>query len=273
MSAATQERQSDFTTVTELPGIGATPETLSMLFTRYAVAAELGEGKDVLEVACGPGIGLGYLLKHARSLTAGDYDPRIVAQAQSQYEGRLRILELDAMSLPLADQSYDLVILLEALYFVPAPEKFFAEAKRVLRPGGKLFLATPNPQYKSFNPAPFTSKYYTAAEFTDVLGKHGFVVETQVGFPEGKRGMKSKVFGLLRKIAVGLNLIPKTMGGKELIKKLIYGKLEPFPLELDESTGERHQFVSTAPGLDLAEFKVLYCIATLAAPDKAAVTI
>ena len=38
-----------------------------------ARAARLASGKDVLEVACGPGIGLGYLQRRAARVVGGDY--------------------------------------------------------------------------------------------------------------------------------------------------------------------------------------------------------
>ena len=51
----------DYSIITEIPGIDASQEQLSMLLTRYHVAAERAEGMDLLEVACGAGIGLEYL--------------------------------------------------------------------------------------------------------------------------------------------------------------------------------------------------------------------
>lgn len=257
---ATTAIQTDFTTVTELPGTGATPETLSMLFTRYKTAADLSKGKDVLEVACGPGLGLGYLLQHAKSVTAGDYDPKIVALAQKHYGDRIDIRQIDAQSLPFEDGSFDVVLMLEALYFVPDAAKFMEEARRVLRPGGTLFVASPNKEFESFNPAPYSTRYFTASEYQGLFSQHGFTVEVKAGFPEGKRGLKSKIFSLIRKVAVSLHLIPKTMGGKEAIKRLLYGKLDPFPEEVDETTGEFHPFVPITPDLNLPSYKVLYAI-------------
>ncbi len=69
---------SEFGSVTELPGMGATKEQLSMLHTRYRMAAELAEGKDVLELACGPGFGLGALEANSRRVVGGDFDQNMV---------------------------------------------------------------------------------------------------------------------------------------------------------------------------------------------------
>ncbi len=45
---------------------------------------------------------------------------------------------------PLDDCAADLVICDNVLEHLPAPEAFFAEARRVLRPGGRLCIRTPN---------------------------------------------------------------------------------------------------------------------------------
>jgi len=49
----------DYSTVTEVPGVLVTGEAFRMAHSRYAFAAEHCEGRDVLEIACGAGPGLG----------------------------------------------------------------------------------------------------------------------------------------------------------------------------------------------------------------------
>ena len=44
----------------------------------------------------------------------------------------------DASFLPFDDDSFDVVIISNALHIIPAPEKVLAEIRRVLRPGGRL---------------------------------------------------------------------------------------------------------------------------------------
>jgi len=50
-------------------------------------------------------------------------------------------LNADATRLPLADHSFDGVISVEAAFHFPSRERFFAEAFRVLRPGGVLSMS------------------------------------------------------------------------------------------------------------------------------------
>jgi cyclopropane fatty-acyl-phospholipid synthase-like methyltransferase len=47
--------------VTEIPGNKASAEQIERLYHRYHFASAFCQGKEVLEVACGAGMGLGYL--------------------------------------------------------------------------------------------------------------------------------------------------------------------------------------------------------------------
>jgi ArsR family transcriptional regulator len=48
----------------------------------------------------------------------------------------------DMHDLPVADASFDTVLLMHALTYTNEPQKVFTEAYRVLRPGGRLLAAT-----------------------------------------------------------------------------------------------------------------------------------
>src|SRR5438132_1334870 len=104
------------------------------MVTRYVWAKGYCDGKDVLEVACGAGPGLRLLARVARSVTAGDYSREVLKQTDAAHGRVARLQRFDAQFLPFAAGSFDVLLLFEALYYVPAPDRFFAEAKRVLRP-------------------------------------------------------------------------------------------------------------------------------------------
>lgn len=115
----------DFSTVTELPGTGAACEQLSMLYTRYHLAARHCEGKAVLEVACGAGLGLRYISHRARHVVGGDIDEKNLRLAREidQGQDRVRLCRLDAQSLPFADRCFDTVILYEASTTFPTQRR------------------------------------------------------------------------------------------------------------------------------------------------------
>lgn len=225
----------DYTVVTELPGCPAPEEQLDRLFHRYHFAAELAEGKDVLEVACGAGVGLGYLAGSAKSVVGGDIDEVNLEIARRHYPagGPVRIERIDAQSLPFADASFDLVILYEAVYYLPQPGDFFREAFRVLRPEGKLILCSANREWDGFNPSPFSHAYFSAAQIYRLFTDNGFSGTRLYGYcAVNPRGAKDKLTALIKRTAVALHLIPRTMKGKEIFKRFFFGKLRPIPAEI-----------------------------------------
>lgn len=237
MSGA-QEGTIDYALVTETPGRLAAPEALDALRTRYALAARLAAGRDVLELACGPGIGLGFLARLARRVVGADCDAGLVSQARDHYAGRLEILQMDAQQVPLPDASFDVVLLLEAVYYLPQPDRFLSEARRLLRPGGQVLICSANPERPDFNPSPYTHRYFSGRELADLLTRHGFSAEVAGAFPAGQGGVEPPWRTAVRRMAVRCGLIPRSMAGKERIKRLFYRNLQPFPRELAEEGRE-----------------------------------
>ena len=65
----------DYLDVTELAGDDVSSEQVQRCSNRYFWAGEYCDGKDVVEVACGTGPGLCYLINKSKSLEAGDFWP------------------------------------------------------------------------------------------------------------------------------------------------------------------------------------------------------
>lgn len=256
------DRQVDYATVTETPGRLAVPETLDALRTRYALAARLAAGKDVLELACGPGIGLGFLARSARRVVGGDCDEGLVKMAQDHYGDRVEIMLLDAERVPLPDAGFDVILLLEAIYYLPHAERFLAEARRLLRPGGAVLICSANPERPDFNHSPYTHRYFSARELGSLLAGQGFGVELAGAFPVGPEGAESAWRSAVRQAAVKLGLIPRSMAGKERIKRLFYRNLQPFPREL-AAEGREVPLVSVPSDQPVTGFKVIFATGRL----------
>ena len=249
----------DFSTVTEQPGQGATRLQLEMLGTRYAWAAGRAANKDVLEIACGTGLGLGWLARMARTVEAGDLNDENCRVAAETYEGRekIRVQPMDALDLPFRDRSVDLVLLFEAIYYLPDAAEFFREARRVLRPDGSLLIAMVNREWSGFNASPFHVRYFSAAELKEALEHEGFAVTLKAGFPE-RRGLLDGVIRLLRRAAVWAHLIPDTMAGKEFLKRCFYGRLQGIPRELEPGKYETGSMIPIYPETNLGGYRTLY---------------
>ena len=144
-------------------------------FHRYCLARDLCSGLDVLDVASGEGYGSSILADVARSITGVDLDPDAVAHAQATY-GRenSRFIEGSALDLPLDDASVDAVVSFETLEHVREHARFMAEVKRVLRPGGRLIVSTPERAVYSARGEPvneFHRLELTEAEFELVASR------------------------------------------------------------------------------------------------------
>jgi SAM-dependent methyltransferase len=253
----------DYSEVTELAGSSISAEQLVRLSHRYGWAAQQCAGKDVVEVACGSGAGLGLLGGVSRSLEGGDYSPPILERARAHYGGRVRLMQVDAQLLPYENASKDVVILFEAIYYVPDAARFVAECRRVLRPGGQVLVATANRDLSDFNPSPLSHRYYGAAELAALFHGAGFDVQLYGYLPVGRVSWRQRALRPLKRLAVGLGIMPRTLKGKRFLKRLVFGRLVVMPAELEPSRGQTEPPVPL-PGDRADEIhKVLYCRATL----------
>ncbi|WPB81813.1 class I SAM-dependent methyltransferase [Archangium violaceum] len=113
---------------------------------------------EVLNVGSGPFFEFSSLPQEGRRYTICDIEPRAISLARSLHGERLAgadVLRPDA-PLPYADGRFDLVLSMDVIEHLPRPEPWLAELVRVLRPGGTLFLTTPN--YGSFSLLPWIEK-------------------------------------------------------------------------------------------------------------------
>jgi len=102
---------------------------------------------DVLDLGCGPGrtlSAIGDAFPDAR-LTGVDLSPYLLDVAQRRtaaLEGRVRLVHANATDLPFEDASFDAVCASHVLgHLPPGPAAAaVAEASRVLRPGGRIYL-------------------------------------------------------------------------------------------------------------------------------------
>lgn len=101
----------------------------------YKALFKLDAPRDILEIGCGTGALCRALARwySGAAVTGLDRDSAFVAYARAQ--GGARYIEGDALHLPFEDESFDVTISNTVLEHVE-PTAFFAEQRRVLRPGG-----------------------------------------------------------------------------------------------------------------------------------------
>lgn len=224
----------EYSTVTELAGDEISSVQLKNCIQRYYWAGNFCEGKDVLEVACGTGQGLGFLASHSKKILAGDFTLSNLEIAKSHYGNTIPLLQLNAQDLPFKDGSLDVILLLEAIYYLPEANKFLSESRRVLRKNGRVLIVTTNKDIFGFNPSSFSTTYYGISELKDLLLKNGFSCEFFGVDSENVSSFRKIIVRWVKYLAVTLNLIPKTMEGKKWLKKIIFGDLVKLPNEIKE---------------------------------------
>lgn len=101
------------------------------------------KGKDVLEIATGPGLLAKHVAHAANRMIATDYSDGMIAEARKGvYPKQLTFEIADAENLPFADNSFDVVLIANALHVMSNPEKALREIDRVLKDKG--ILIAPN---------------------------------------------------------------------------------------------------------------------------------
>lgn len=110
----------------------------------WAWAAERLSGARVLDFGCGSGEGTAAMARSAASILRVDVAPDAIAHARERNAGANIAYETIDGAVPAADDSFDAVCSFQVLEHVKDPDAYLAEARRVLRPGGQLLLATPD---------------------------------------------------------------------------------------------------------------------------------
>lgn len=117
-----------------------------MHIATYAFAEQYTNGRRVLDFGCGSGYGSAQIATTASHVLGVDVAEDAVAYARSHFEaGNLQfdLIEPDTR-LPFADGSFDTVLSFQVLEHVKDVDNYLGEIRRVLAPGGRLVLATPD---------------------------------------------------------------------------------------------------------------------------------
>ncbi len=107
-----------------------------------ALAPAPWPGRRGLDVGCGPGTITAYLARYTGSFIGVDIDAAAITAARAQWRAaNLTFVHSAAPHLPFPDASFDVVVVNHVYEHVREPEVLFAEVRRVLAPGGVVYLA------------------------------------------------------------------------------------------------------------------------------------
>ena len=110
----------------------------------YRLMAEsLSPDMDVLEVATGTGLIAVNIAAYVRRVKATDFSPKMIEMAKKKKNPGNTIFSVeDAAALSFEDNSFDAVIISNALHIMPDPAKVLSNISRVLKPKGLLIAPT-----------------------------------------------------------------------------------------------------------------------------------
>ena len=153
----------------------------------YEMIQPVVRHKTVLELATGTGLIAKHIVNAAARIEATDASPEMIAEAKrDNHSAKLHFSVQDMFRLPYAEESFDVVIVSNALHIVPQPEKALAEIRRVLKDDGVLIAPTFTHAGNSFSGKvraffmrmagfPLRSKW-TSAEYLRFLRQNGWAV-------------------------------------------------------------------------------------------------
>jgi SAM-dependent methyltransferase len=145
---------------------------------RYRLAAGYVAGRSVLDVACGTGFGAARLMDAGATRVIGlDIAWDALTTASRLGLRDVGLCRADALSLPVADESVDVVTSFETIEHLRDGQAFIAEVRRVVnQTHGIVILSTPNAYatqpVDNVPKNPYHVREYYPEELTSLLAEH-----------------------------------------------------------------------------------------------------
>ena len=157
----------------------------------YEMIQPVVRHKTVLDLATGTGLIAKHIVNAATHIEATDASAEMIAEAKrDNRSAKLHFSAQDMFRLPYVDESFDVVIVSNALHIVPQPEKALIEIKRGLKDDGVLIAPTFTHAENSFSGKvkaffmklagfPLHSRW-TSEEYLRFLRQNGWTVRKSV---------------------------------------------------------------------------------------------
>jgi len=140
------------------------------LLSAYYLAKNYIDG-DVLELGCGEGRGIDVILKKSKTFTAIDKIKDAVDALSAKYPKHNFLSKLFPPMGYIEDKSFDTIISFQVIEHIEDDDLFLNEIFRILRPGGKAIITTPNIKM-TLTRNPWHIREYTSKELIDISSKY-----------------------------------------------------------------------------------------------------
>ena len=126
---------------------------------------------DVLELGCGEGRGIDVIIKNSKTFTAIDKIKDAVDVLSAKYPKHNFSSNLFPPMGYIEDNSFDTIISFQVIEHIEDDDLFLNEISRILRPGGKAIVTTPNIKM-TLTRNPWHIREYTSKELLDISSKY-----------------------------------------------------------------------------------------------------
>lgn len=130
----------------------------------YVEAAKRVEGR-VLEIGTGTGYGVDIIAPHAVQYVTLD---KCRSEELPEMPSNVEFVQCAVPPLPFEDESFDYVVSFQVIEHIRRDKEFVSEVYRVLKPGGRFIVSTPN-RPMSLTRNPWHVREYTAEQFGELL--------------------------------------------------------------------------------------------------------
>lgn len=233
------------------------------LLQAYYEAIPFIEG-DLLELGCGEGRGVEILTDSATSYLGLDKIEEVIKNLQAKYpDHQFESSVFPPLKLP--DNSFDTVVSFQVIEHIKKDQEYLSEIHRILKPGGKAILSTPNikmtlsrnpwheREYTADELAALAAKYFSKVDMKGIAGNEKVMEYHERNRQSVQKIMKYDFLDLQYKLPASFLRVPY-----DLLNRLNRNKLQKQSDDLVLSIDRKDYFLAEKSETNLDLFCILY---------------